>query len=456
MSLSSVNTFGSEVAFVSGTTQDMIYAHGSSNPNTNSYTASVNQHSAGGYAEKAGINLFASSSVNAGSGSTTSTSSSTATTTTTSSSSASATPTSDLVFCSTDSVLCFYSHPHNSTHMHFMLQATKTVGWAGIGFGSSMSSAEVYVKLSVRDCIIIYVQSNSIPPIISSSSQIAWTNSDGSITLSRRRSAGYSQPAPVANQKYATILANATALNSGGSGGFNVTFIRPMGSANSFAEEVYFTQGQTQSLIFAYGTSNPSSSDPAASISQHSASSLGEVSNANLFLSNGQSSNAMIGVGGGAGGAAYAYNIAVHGVLMFLAWIVFAPTGIIVARYFKGKLGVWWFRLHIAIMFGGSCGLNIISFILVYTAAGITPTSSQPLVRQVHGVLGIMISSITMAQVVSGYVIDRLYSPSRTAIPIRDKMHWWVGRILFVASIINVPIGMMTYSVYVQETPTSY
>lgn len=102
------------------------------------------------------------------------------------------------MFCSDDNALSFYSHQHNSTHMKFRLQVTTTVGWAAIGFGTTMQQAEVY---------------------------IAWLNSDGSVTLSRRESTGFALPSPVINQAYAAVFTNETGATS--NGGFNVTFVRP-------------------------------------------------------------------------------------------------------------------------------------------------------------------------------------------------------------------------------------
>lgn len=113
-------------------------------------------------------------------------------------------------------------------------------------------------------------------------------------------------------------------------------------------------------------------------------------------------------------------------------------------------MGVWWFRLHVVIMFVGTSVLHSIGFAIVYTAAGPT-SSSTPIIRLAHGVIGIIIMALTAVQVVYGVVIDRLYNPSRKSIPIWDKGHWWLGRLLYAVAIVNVPVGMATYSLYVAQ-----
>ena len=54
---------------------------------------------------------------------------------------------------------------------------------------------------------------------------------------------------------------------------------------------------------------------------------------------------------------------------MTIAWILLVPIGIFVARFFKNKLGVWWFRIHITVM-GLAAILTIAGFVLVFEAVG--------------------------------------------------------------------------------------
>ena len=70
----------------------------------------------------------------------------------------------------------------------------------------------------------------------------------------------------------------------------------------------------------------------------------------------------------------------VHGVLMSLAWIICPFIGIFIARYMKDKLGVWWFRLHMLFLLGGTGGLSVISFLMKFL------TAKPPHFESVHGV----------------------------------------------------------------------
>ena len=45
-------------------------------------------------------------------------------------------------------------------------------------------------------------------------------------------------------------------------------------------------------------------------------------------------------------------------------------------------------------------------------------------------------------QIILGFVIDKLWSPDRTSIPLWDKLHWWIGRVVFLIAIINLYLGI--------------
>jgi hypothetical protein len=46
-------------------------------------------------------------------------------------------------------------------------------------------------------------------------------------------------------------------------------------------------------------------------------------------------------------------------------------------------------------------------------------------------------------QSAGGIIIDRLWKPTRQSVPWHDKLHWYIGRALFVLSLINIPLGMV-------------
>ncbi|KAI9335979.1 hypothetical protein BDR26DRAFT_936295 [Obelidium mucronatum] len=144
--------------------------------------------------------------------------------------------------------------------------------------------------------------------------------------------------------------------------------------------------------------------------------------------------------------------IKAHGALMFLAWCVLAPAGIIAARYYKPTAhgSKRWFPLHV-LLFGSSFVATAISFALVYVATGEDHFSFSE--NGIHVVLGLAIVVLMGAQLVSGPIINRLFSASRTKVPWWDRVHHWSGRLLFVAAVINIPLGI---SLYVKDLPSDW
>ena len=64
--------------------------------------------------------------------------------------------------------------------------------------------------------------------------------------------------------------------------------------------------------------------------------------------------------------AKYMLLLLCHGILLFSAWCVAAPVGVMVARNLKQDLGHWWFRLHMGLgvfilvgSLGGAAGMLI-------------------------------------------------------------------------------------------------
>jgi hypothetical protein len=48
----------------------------------------------------------------------------------------------------------------------------------------------------------------------------------------------------------------------------------------------------------------------------------------------------------------------------------------------------------------------------------------------------------SVVQLILGVVIDKKFNPTRSEIPLRDKVHWWLGRVLFALSILNIFLGI--------------
>ncbi|KAJ3062553.1 hypothetical protein HK102_008729 [Quaeritorhiza haematococci] len=310
------------------------------------------------------------------------------------------------------------------------MEAPASVGWAAWGVGRSMARADV---------------------------MIMWQNPDGSITVSHRLSTSRSEPSP-ADPPTPQLLTNETSLQNNR---LVATFIRPKGSYDASAPE-FGLQAAEQDFIWAMNTdAKPSGSRPDASIEYHGRSTRGAFK-ANLLAPSaaynpGKStggSNGGSGTGSGSGSESATsaggsveigsseYYFQLHGLLMFFAWGYFLPLGVMSARYFK-SIGVWWFRIH-WLMLSMTVILSLVSYGLVKLAMGGGGESPEP-IPKTHRIFGNIIVWSSLGQAILGIVIDRLFNPNRTSVPIWDKAHWWLGRLLGVMTFVNLMLGVKAY-----------
>ncbi|KAJ3104220.1 hypothetical protein HDU96_009000 [Phlyctochytrium bullatum] len=135
-----------------------------------------------------------------------------------------------------------------------------------------------------------------------------------------------------------------------------------------------------------------------------------------------------------------------HGILMFIAWGVAPWPGIYIARYMKESLGVWWFRIHIAILMLVCAGLTVVGFFIRFL------TRNPPHFVNSHEIIGIVLVVGVVFQVLYGFVIHFLYDPHRKRVPIWDKLHWWLGRALFILALTNLYLGLAEYNTRVVQS----
>ncbi|KAJ3194838.1 hypothetical protein HK101_001787 [Irineochytrium annulatum] len=293
----------------------------------------------------------------------------------------------------------------SDTTVTFVVQCTKA-GWAGIGIGSNvMAGSSIYVGYG-----------------------------SNSVTISQRVGVGHSAPSIASSPSFTTVAVPATNVTPMPGVKIAFAFSRPV------ADTTYpiSTSGATN-FIFAYSNTPPSdTTSTSASIVQHDGGSYGAFS---LDLSkagfvNGSSSNPF---------GSYDVNQMrlIHGCLMFIGWGVLPYIGIFIARYMKDRLGHMWYLLHMGIMlFGvGACtagGLVCIELVTLsprfFSSAGI------------HGIMGTLLAlGIFPLQVILGFVANHMWRPDREGIPWWDQMHWWLGRLAAVGSIVILYLGLNLY-----------
>jgi hypothetical protein len=133
----------------------------------------------------------------------------------------------------------------------------------------------------------------------------------------------------------------------------------------------------------------------------------------------------------------------IHAVAMFAAWGVFPYVAIYIARYLKDAWGHRWFQAHMGIMFYGVGILTIIGLVSIEIQVA---DGSQRFISSTHGILGTVVALVGFPlQVILGFVSDKLWSPDRVAIPVWDKVHWWLGRALVLLSAVTFYFGLSLY-----------
>jgi len=129
-----------------------------------------------------------------------------------------------------------------------------------------------------------------------------------------------------------------------------------------------------------------------------------------------------------------------HAILMTISWGFCMLTGMLLARFFKWWGG--WFKLHIAVnTIGMACSIAAFIIAILMVTKNFTQTDPFALV---HAYIGLFVVTFgAIGQPILGYLADRLFDPHRDAVPIwPDKIHWWVGRLVMVAGVVNIFLGI--------------
>ncbi|KAL7753910.1 DOMON domain-containing protein frrs1L [Sorochytrium milnesiophthora] len=272
-------------------------------------------------------------------------------------------------------------------------------GWCAFGFGKSMLTAtEMYVAHLVPGGQNATV-SEYHPPT------------------------AYGQPQPPVQATAADGSAVVNVVRSDvRSDGFQVEFTRPLKPGNGRTD----ITNQQQDLIFAY--------QPVAEgdgwFSFHSEN-RGTMQ-ANLVT------GAVIGEAGEDGLKTTQW---IHGICMIIAWCVLSPIGIFMARHYRTRDG--WVLAHTG--FQSAAGIiAIIAAVIAFCTASLG--------NSVHGLVGLAIFVLLCMQLLAGFLnLRRLLgfsSPASStgghdvALRFNRLFHRYTGRVLFLATLINIPLGI--------------
>ncbi|KAJ3269090.1 hypothetical protein HDV01_001863 [Terramyces sp. JEL0728] len=278
-------------------------------------------------------------------------------------------------------------------------------GWAAIGVGSTaMSGADIY---------------------------LGWKN-QGTVMVGNFKGTGHVQPSTnsAQNAQLVTLMETPPSWSK-----LSFSFCRPTAITASGKS---ITSGQN----YIYASSPDSASGSSASnlaFSQH-ANNYGtfneDFTTSTNTTTTGNANQPFLKPGDG---FTYQQIVALHGILMFIAWAVAPFLGIFCARYLKDVLGHNWYRLHVFFM-GFACGLvTIASFALIVLYV------RPPHFNENHKILGLIIVISLLVQITLGYISNAMWTPNRKSIPVWDKAHWWFGRTLFLLALVNVYLGIDLY-----------
>ncbi|KAH6568007.1 hypothetical protein BASA50_001168 [Batrachochytrium salamandrivorans] len=308
--------------------------------------------------------------------------------------------------CPVPNSFCIYSFNDEQGNAVFTIHSSAT-GWAAIGTGTAMAASSMVV---------------------------GWANGTGGYTISNRLSTAHAMPTVAATQ-FATLMPLQVPAPQWATLAFSFRW----DSTSSIA-----TLASPGNYIYAFCAIPPTANGAIArhdnfgamlSFDYISAAPSGNGTNTTSVSGSGVTFAPILT----STPSMYKTIVVLHGVSMFIAWGVAPLIGIFIARYLKNKLDVWWYRLHLIIMF-------MFCFLLtIGSTAAIVLYKSSPHFQGLHRLLGIVVSVAVVFQVIMGFVSNAMFTPGRDRIPVIDKIHWWFGRILCVAGVVNIFFGLILF-----------
>ncbi|TPX59869.1 hypothetical protein CcCBS67573_g09053 [Chytriomyces confervae] len=293
--------------------------------------------------------------------------------------------------CNAAGAFCFKAVADTKTNLVSITLQTSATGWVAIGVGcKTMACGNMY---------------------------IGWTNAGANI-VSQRSSTGHETPATNGNTD-AVALPKESALNTTMKAALVVSFQIPSSKISTTSDV---------NIIWASSDTAPSG-DAKSTIAMHTSS--GQMS---VNFATGQSVTLA--------DPNQTLKLA-HGILMFIAWGILPFATVFIARYLKGKLGHWWYLLHLG-MGLAILGLTAIAIILIEVAVQ-GPLSAR-FNSSLHAYMGAFVAlGLLPLQIILGFVSNKLFNANRVSVPWWDQVHWWVGRLVIVLAWVEMFTGLLQY-----------
>jgi hypothetical protein len=134
--------------------------------------------------------------------------------------------------------------------------------------------------------------------------------------------------------------------------------------------------------------------------------------------------------------------VALHGLLLILAWALCIPSSVVVAVLFKHhKPAPWWFKMH---RLGNSVGLSLATAGVIAMAAGLS-SAGLPHLSKTHTKVGLAVLVLGLLQPLSAFLRPHPTPPGQPRTTARfafELYHKGVGRILLALSVLAMASGI--------------
>ncbi|KAJ6456390.1 hypothetical protein C8R45DRAFT_1186522 [Mycena sanguinolenta] len=292
----------------------------------------------------------------------------------------------------------------NGSTVQYTLTGTgeQSVGWMGMGFGTQMPDT----------------------PMV-----IMWGNSDGTVTLSQRQAPAEIMPTVVANPPRIATVSETLSTTSGNS---------------AFVYTIPANSDTTQSLIYAFGTTNPGSKEASASLQVHLDS--GRISLDLTKSSSTTSGNSSSTSGSDSGTSSnngplspYQRKVLIHAILCVVGFALLLPTGVLLARYLR-TFSPSWYTGHWIAQFGIAGPIIIAGFVMGFKASG--PVGYK--LMDAHKKTGIILFGLYCAQCLVGALIHFVKPKHATSRPPQNYFHAVFGLAIIALSMYQIRTGYNT------------
>ncbi|KAJ7782508.1 hypothetical protein DFH07DRAFT_790896 [Mycena maculata] len=305
----------------------------------------------------------------------------------------------------------------NGSTVQYTLTGTgvRTVGWMGMGFGSQMSNT----------------------PMV-----IMWGNSDGSVTLSQRQAPSEIQPTLVSDPPRVATLSTTLSTTSGNS---------------AFVYTIPANGATTQNLIYGFGTTNPDSSDPSATLQQHvdygfvvldlsqslTGSTTAGTTAAASSTSTSTSKSGYSNSGSASSGPTddipltpYQRMVVAHAIFCVVGFALLLPAGALLARYLRTFTPTWYTGHWIA-QFAIAGPAILIGIVLGFQASG----SIGAKILDKHKECGIILFALYLVQCGLGAFIHYVKPKNSTRRPPQNYFHAVLGLTIIALSMYQIRTG---------------